>query len=196
MGNMSRCKNNHVYDADKYAVCPFCGTIDAGRSGAGAASRQSLGGTQEWRPDEIEMGAAKPRQIQAKGGSKTIYQETREGRRPVYGWLVIVEGPGQGASFAVFAGLNKIGREHGEVTLDFGDLGIGGDEHARLLVDQKTLRFALQHGNGKNLTYVNDEALFATHRELQGYDRVRISETTLAFVPFCSERFSWPSTLK
>lgn len=194
MSNMITCPRNHIFDADKYVVCPYCGTMDVGRVSTAGAARQSKGGTQDWTPQEHHGGTSRSPQDQSKAGSRTIYAGMHDGRRPVYGWLVVVEGRGKGASFEVYAGLNRIGRDRGEVMLNFGDMGIGGDEHARLLIDERTLTFAIQHASGKNLTYLNDEALFATHRALKAYDRVRLSETTLVFVPLCGERFDWGAT--
>jgi len=54
-------------------------------------------------------------------------------------------------------------------------------------------RFWLQHGDGKNLSYLNDE-LVLERVEVHSGDSIRLGNTTLRFQAFCSEAFDWQDT--
>jgi hypothetical protein len=110
---------------------------------------------------------------------------------PTVGWLVIVDGPGKGADLAIRAGQNRIGRSRKmDLVLDYGDSAISSENHALLVFDYQNNSFFIRHGEGKNLTYLNDQPVLET-RPLSGFDRIKLGSTQLLFVPFCGERFSW-----
>ena len=113
------------------------------------------------------------------------------GTDPVVGWLVVVEGNGKGNSLVIGYGVNGIGRDRDErISLPFGDEQISRKGHAYLTYDGKNKKFFLQHGQGVNLTYLNDQAVLQVV-ELSGREIIGIGDTKLAFVPFCGEKFSW-----
>ena len=110
---------------------------------------------------------------------------------PPVGWLVVIQGPGQGNAVTIGNGLNVIGRDHGErICVDFGDGLISRHSHAIITYDPKGKTFYIQHGGGKNLTYVGDAPVL-TPTELEGFSKILIGETLLLFVPLCGERFDW-----
>lgn len=110
---------------------------------------------------------------------------------PVVGWVVIVEGPGQGASITLGYGMNSIGRAPSErISLDFGDSQISRTNHAALTYDPRGKKYFVAHGGGKNLTYLADEPVLMPV-ELKGGEEIMIGDTTLRFVPFCGADFDW-----
>lgn len=110
---------------------------------------------------------------------------------PVVGWIVIVEGPGQGASLTLGYGMNSIGRAPSErICLDFGDNQISRTNHAAITYDPRGKKYFVAHGGGKNLTYLGDEPVLVPV-ELKGGEEVMIGDTTLRFVPFCGAEFDW-----
>ncbi|MDJ0827227.1 MAG: FHA domain-containing protein [Rhodobacter sp.] len=110
------------------------------------------------------------------------------------GWLVIIEGPGRGASFTLHDGVAKIGRgEDQAIRLDFGDTSISRDNHAAIAYDEEQNAFFLGHGGKANLVRLNGRPVLSTE-ELSNADLIRIGETKLRFVAFCSHDFAWDLT--
>ena len=110
---------------------------------------------------------------------------------PPVGWLVVVKGPGQGNFMAVGNGSNSVGRDERErVRVDFGDEMISRSGHSTITYDPRGKKFYLQHGAGKNLTYLEGNPVLAP-TELPGFSRITIGDTELLFVPLCCEQFDW-----
>lgn len=110
---------------------------------------------------------------------------------PVVGWLVVVEGPGRGASLNIGYGNNRIGRAPTEnVSLDFGDEEISRENHATVTFDGRHRRYYVLPGQGRNLVYVNDQPVM-TPVELNGGEEILLGQTKLRFVPFCGKTFDW-----
>lgn len=110
---------------------------------------------------------------------------------PPVGWLVVVNGPGQGNVLTVGNGSNSIGRERDErIRIDFGDETISRRGHAIVTYDPRGKKFYVQHGGGKNLTYLEDAPVLSP-TELTDFSRILIGDTSLLFVPLCCERFDW-----
>lgn len=110
---------------------------------------------------------------------------------PVVGWLVVVEGPGRGASLNIGYGNNRIGRAPTEnISLDFGDEEISRENHATITFDGRHRRFYVLPGQGRNLVYVNDQPVM-TPLELTGGEELLLGQTKLRFVTFCSKSFDW-----
>ena len=110
---------------------------------------------------------------------------------PVVGWVVVVDGPGQGASLTLGYGMNSIGRAPSErICLDFGDNQISRTNHAALTYDPRGKKYFVAHGGGKNLTYLGDEPVLMPV-ELKGGEEIMIGDTKLRFVPFCGAEFDW-----
>ncbi len=110
---------------------------------------------------------------------------------PPVGWLVVVQGPGQGKVVTIGNGSNSLGRDPSErICLDFGDETISRHGHSTITYDPRGKKFYIQHGGGKNLTYVEESPVLLP-TELQGFSKIQIGETVLLFVPLCGERFDW-----
>jgi hypothetical protein len=111
-------------------------------------------------------------------------------RFPV-GWIVVVDGPGRGASFTLFNGVSAIGRGDDQpVKLDFGDTSISRTNHAVVAYDNEQRKFFLGHGGKANIVRLNGKPVLSTE-ELGHNDIIRIGETTLRFLALCGADFDW-----
>ena len=149
--------------------------------------------TQIYRPRRDPAAEAKP--AAAAPGIDPKYRPASPGdptiADPVVGWLVVVDGPGRGASLALGYGNNRIGRAKTEnVSIDFGDEQISRENHATVTYDGKHHRFYVQQGASRNLVYVNDEPVMVP-LELKGGEDLLLGQTKLRFVPFCGKDFDW-----
>lgn len=125
----------------------------------------------------------------SKGGSEGASTDMAED--PVVGWLVVVDGPGRGQARAVGYGMNSIGRGPTErISLEFGDEQMSRTGHAVLTYDPRSRKFYLQHGGGRNLTYVGDQAVL-TPTEIASNTEVMIGRTKLRFIALCGPQFDW-----
>ncbi len=107
------------------------------------------------------------------------------------GWLVVVDGPGRGASFTLTAGLSTIGRDGDQtVTLDFGDTSVSRERHASVAYDEEDNCAYVGHGGKSNIVKLNGKPLLSTE-ELNDNDMIRVGKTSLRFVAFCSAEFNW-----
>lgn len=109
----------------------------------------------------------------------------------VVGWLVVLDGPGKGASREIGYGNNPIGRSSDAVIgLDFGDTSISREKHCVLSYDPKSRNFFMSPGDSRNLVYLNDAPVLAPSILSSG-DEIGLGETLLSFVPFCGPDFDW-----
>ncbi len=126
----------------------------------------------------------------AEAADETTAEQAAQPRFPV-GWLVVIDGPGRGASFALHAGMSQIGRgEDQAVSLDFGDATISRNNHAAIVYDVETHTFLMGHGGKANVVRLNSKPLICTE-EVKNTDLIRIGETTLRLVVFCTAEFNW-----
>lgn len=111
---------------------------------------------------------------------------------PVVGWVVVVDGPGRGASVPLGYGMNSVGRAKTErVCLPFGDEQISRSQHAVITYDPRGRKFFVQHGGGKNLTYIGSDEPVLVPTQLKGGEDITMGKTRLRFVPFCGVHFDW-----
>ena len=110
---------------------------------------------------------------------------------PVVGWLVVVKGPGRGASRRLSMGMNNVGRgPKNNIRLDFDDKRISREQHCIVTFEPRARKFYVQNAGGKNLTYLNDTVVLQPDELLPG-STITIGDTNLRFVPFCTEDFGW-----
>jgi len=111
---------------------------------------------------------------------------------PVVGWVVVAQGYGKGKSLQLGYGMNSIGRgQTARICLEFGDEAISHSApHAIITYDPKGRKFYLQHGDGKNLTYLNNEPVLMP-TQLMGGEQISLGQTVLRFIPLCGEDFDW-----
>jgi hypothetical protein len=120
-------------------------------------------------------------------------QGARGAQFPV-GWIVVVDGPGRGASMAIFAGVSQIGRDDDQaIQLDFGDTAVSRRNHAAIAYDEETRSFFVGHGGKSNIVRLNGRPLLSTEPMKDG-DTLTVGETRLRLVALCGEGFSWSDT--
>lgn len=109
------------------------------------------------------------------------------------GWLIVKNGPGKGASFALSQGVSHIGRGTDQtVSLDYGDMAISRHNHAAIAYDAQTHEFHIGHGGKSNLVRMNGRPLLSTEAAHDG-DEIQIGETTLVLKVLCTPAFNWSS---
>lgn len=107
------------------------------------------------------------------------------------GWIVVVAGPGRGASFALHDGVSKIGRGDDQtVPLNFGDNSISRENHVAIAYDVEQNAFFIGQSGRANIVRLNNKPLLSTE-QLRSGDQIRVGETTLRLAALCSEGFSW-----
>jgi hypothetical protein len=118
-------------------------------------------------------------------------KDNAENLQPVTGWLVIVEGPGEGTSLQFSFGGQSIGRsEDQDISLCYGDEKISRDTHAKIEFDPMTREFYLSKGNG--YVYLNDGRVGeGSEKTLVSGDSIQLGDTVLRFIPFCGKDFTW-----
>ena len=111
---------------------------------------------------------------------------------PVVGFLIVVGGPGLGASRPIFEGNNTIGRSRSNrIALDFGDETISSEEQAYIRYDSTDRSFLFVPNLAKtNVVSVNEKRP-AGAVELKPMDIVTFGRTQVAFLPFCGPEFDW-----
>lgn len=177
-------------DADKTVRVPRPQSTSAARISPSAAEpdddepKTRLFGPPGARPPASERPA--PKHL-----SGQIGPEAQAEWDPVVGWLVIIDGPGRGRSLALGYGMNHIGRDAGQkISLAFGDELVSRSSHAALTYDPVSRKFFIQHGGGRNLTYLDGNPVLAP-TEITGGEKVQVGQTSLQFVPFCGPEFEW-----
>lgn len=107
------------------------------------------------------------------------------------GWLVVVSDTGRGKAFALRDGVSTVGRGTDQtVCLDIGDNSISRESHISIAFDAEQKKFYVGHGGKTNLVRLNNKPLLSTE-ELNSKDMIRLGETTLRFMAFCDDDFSW-----
>ena len=191
---------NYVAQIEVIAPPPFSPAMSAA-----AAARQARG-LPVTDIEERHIEANEPPTTRVVRGAQPVAQTQRtqlvRGRQkitrgtfvqdPVVGFLVIVGGPGLGASRAIFEGNNTIGRTAANrITLDFGDDSISADAQAYLRYDSTDRSFLFVPNLAKtNVVSVNDKRP-AGAVELKSMDVITLGRTQVAFVPFCGPEFDW-----
>lgn len=110
---------------------------------------------------------------------------------PVVGWVVIVDGPGKGASLQLGIGQNTLGRGgRARVRIDFGDQEISRDSHTIITYDPKHNKYYAQPGLGTNIAYLEDDPILQP-KLLSSGNKISLGSTTLRFIALCDDSFTW-----
>ena len=189
-----RCSRGHSYDSAKHTSCPRCGVPGItlgnekkadGDGGNRTVPLQDGGGTVPLEPGQ-KAGIDPPGDRSA----TIAWGREKLGIVPVVGWLVCVVGPERGRDYRIRSGQNSIGRAQNMDICIRGDDAISAQQHAFLSYDPRGRQFRLRQGTGSGQVYLNGEQV-EVPAALQAYDRVRLGETELVFIPFCGEKFQW-----
>ena len=127
------------------------------------------------------------------GDEEPILSSADALENPVTGFLVVVAGPGRGSVAHLGYGMNAIGRDAEQsVSLDYGDLQISRNAHCLITYDTKSAVFYIQPGEGRSLTYLDDQPVLVPSALTNG-QQMQLGETTLRFIALCGESFDWGS---
>jgi len=196
---MIQCHNGHHYDDRKHTHCPYCpvpGLKDVTIPGTQAAPMS--------RPDipETEPASQQGAGAPLRGGGSTargrtpgvtvgIFQK-HTGIDPVVGWLVCVKGVNKGRDYRLHSDLNKLGRAPNMDVCIEGDDAISREDHCRIAYSPRSKTFSMVPGEGRNLSYLNDEDVLSAIR-LKAYDRLDLGDSSFIFIPF---DFDWETATK
>ncbi|MCM1087136.1 MAG: FHA domain-containing protein [Muribaculaceae bacterium] len=212
------CEKGHIYDADMYSSCPYCGnfqTVDFGGMPVGEGGVTMPGGVPVGQGGVTMPGGSsmynsmqrsviddESKTLPPRGYGMRVDAENKttgmlksyKGVEPVVGWLVCIEGSSKGKDYRLYGRINSIGRSEKMDVCIRGDSGITRDVHVKIGYDPKNNRFHIIPGNGANNTYVNDEPVYVQIK-LNAYDVIEMGATKLLFIPLCGEKFSWSGGL-
>ena len=178
---VTRCKNGHYYDDEKFSRCPFCG-IDIGLSvsASGSGSSESEGRTiafsevQKLPDDDIK--------------TIGIYSDQR-GNDFLTGWIVCVKGPEKGSDLRLYHGFNRSGRGYGMQISIEADQTITRKNQCAIVYDGRANSFFLTPEEG-NEVLLNGEYL-RVPAEIREGDVIGIGQGSYVFIPFCREGRVW-----
>jgi len=204
--NQAYC-GKHYYDGDKYDRCPYCYGEDARRDPGATMPEGFTDMDLEIEDLDLDLepteSAYVPKQKSFSYMDDDDDDEERtvsaffkeKGVDPVVGWLVALSGSAKGSDYSIRTGNNYIGRNPNMDICIRGDATISKENQARISYDARHRKFFFTPGNGKNIVYVNGNAVFAT-TEIVSYDIIEMGVTKFVFVPFCGENFDWDTVLK
>lgn len=107
------------------------------------------------------------------------------------GWMLVIEGPGRGASYPLHAGMSQVGRGSDQaVRLDFGDSAISRTGHAAIVYDPEAKTFLLGQGGKSNIVRLNGTPVIQ-NEPLKDGDHIKVGETVLQLKTLCGDDFDW-----
>lgn len=213
--NLTRCNQGHFFDADKYPSCPHCNpgapampntqdvntqALTQAISPAAAAATSSGPNLTQKLTEEVRQTAPAAPVTPVSGGlqnqvddvNKTVgfFNKKANGKEPVVGWLVCVEGKHYGEDFKIRMGRNFIGRGANMDIVLPNDSSISREKHSIIVYEPQENMFVLLAGESKELSYLNGQVVLSPQL-LKPYDKIRLGGCVLMFVPLCGENFIW-----
>ncbi len=189
---LAKCSNGHFYDADLNVTCPHCEGGN-GQNDVTVALDQRPGETDKTVPLIPEQPEVKVEPAWDDGVTQAYFEKKiKTDVAPVAGWLVCIEGKHIGEDFRLKAGRNFVGRSSQMDVAITKDNSVSRDRHAIVVYDPKGNNFIVQPGEARELCYVNDQPVYAA-QDLHSGDKLLLGDTTLMFIPCCSENFTWES---
>jgi len=194
------CKNGHYYD-DSYSSCPICSgsssTVleDIGNSGDKSHQIKKNNQTEVFNVNGNEK-ATKPKPTQTiyMGNGKTQTDTEVKENKPkeviLAGWVVITSDVCKGDSFPITFGFNSIGRSDSNHIVLSEDNSISREKHTSIIYDYSNNIYFIKHEDGKFLTYLNGAVVLDT-KEIKAFDKIKVGNTELLFMPLCGEQFKW-----
>ena len=181
--SMKQCDNGHFYDEARFESCPYCKeNTGIGKTMAAA----DIGKTVAAFPGNPAAAAA----TAFDSGKTVAVMKKKIGIDPAVGFLICIEGPHRGTDFRLVSGRNFIGRAAAmDVSLPDDDT-VSRESHALVTYDAKHNAFSLSPGQGRGITYCNDEQVEMV-RPLKAYDIIEVGKSRLLFLPLCSQQFQW-----
>ncbi len=198
----ARCSRGHIYDPEIYGdSCPYCASVSTSINfettedfSTPAADVAKSVPVSSIVPEDIPKTAptSEFKQKQEEIGKTQSVFQPKTGKDPVVGWLVCVQGHDTGEDYKLRAKTNTIGRGSDNDVRIKGDDTITSATHAKIDYDVLNNDFYLLPGNNRNTIYLNGAPVYAAVK-LTGYDRIRFGQSEVLFVPFCTDKFVWPT---
>lgn len=200
---MVQCENRHFYDDRKHTHCPHCpvpGLRDVKIPGTQAASmsRPGMPQTEPASPGGADVPVRSGGGGANRGGMPGVTIgafSKRTGIDPVVGWLVCIEGTNKGRDYRLHSDLNKLGRAPNMDVCIEGDETISRENHCQIAFSPRSKSFSIIPGTGRNLIYLNGQDVLSA-MPLKAYDRLDLGESSLLFLPFCTDKFDWEARPK
>lgn len=167
---LTKCPNNHYYNADKLPYCPHCINLKVG------VPVSQLDGM-----DQKSIATASTEHIVE--GNNTLHRKT-------IGWLVCIQGNMLGESFILYDIDNYIGRSPNMNICLSKEPTVSRENHACITFDQESKSLTIIPGNVHNKVLLNDTELDST-RPLSDRNLIQLGDCILLFVALCNEMFSW-----
>lgn len=196
---MRQCPRGHLYDETTHTNCPYCAGNSKFQS-IGLRGQSDFPKTMGVNDPGIFNGNIFPPTIpvdnvQSRNDEMSVtisIDETKEGIKPVRGWLVVINGEQKGTSFIIHGEQNSIGRgSKFDINISF-DRTVSSEGNAVIVYDSKNCKFFISPviGKGKNNIYCNDNMLLSP-TILNDYDKIQIGTFTYVFRSFCNENFTY-----
>jgi len=205
-GRMTICRNGHHYDTKIHNKCPYC----SGSTGLSDVSDIILENngvsldenkkTKIWnsKPIKADIVSIDENYGEKEDNGRTVFightrkTESKEEKQILLaGWLVIVSEQQKGKHYPLTFGINNIGRDtQNHISIDNGDSSISRKKHSIVIYDYANNLFFFKHSEGQFLSYLNGSVVLDT-KELKAYDKIKVGNTELIFVPLCNEKFKW-----
>ena len=176
---MKQCDNGHFYDEKRFDSCPYC------RESAGIGKTVAAGTL--GKTVAVTPGGAT---ADADQGKTVGIIKKNIGIDPAVGFLICIAGPNRGRDYKLAAGRNFIGRAAAMDVALTDDDTVSRESHALVTYDVKHNKFSLSPGQGRGITYCNDEQVEMV-RPLKAYDMIEVGKSRLVFLPLCGEKFRW-----
>lgn len=166
---LTKCPNNHYYNADKLPYCPHCINIEAG------VPIENLNGL-----DQADVDTQ----------SVHIIESNHALQRKTIGWLVCIKGNMMGESFILYDTDNYIGRSHHMNICLSKEPTVSRENHACIHYDKSTKSLYISCQKDSNPVLLND-ALLIDSQPLQDRNLIQLGDCILLYVALCNENFSW-----
>lgn len=176
---MKQCDNGHFYDENRFDSCPYC------QEGAGVGKTVSAGSV-----GKTVAAVSRSATPEADRGKTVGIIKKKIGIDPAVGFLVCISGPHRGADYKLVSGRNFIGRAAAMDVALADDDTVSRESHALVTYDAKHNTFSLSPGQGRGITYCNDEQVEMV-RPLHAYDVIEVGKSRLLFLPLCGDQFQW-----
>jgi len=204
-----KCPKGHYYNANLYKQCPICqesqpNTVLMGIGGdLGSAPTPKNSNPKDNKKETkktVYMGSDNMKDKNSNENNQEIKRDNSNNNvvkeekiaKPVTlaGWIVIVSDNDKGNYYPITFGFNSIGRgSNNHIVID-SDNSISREKHASIIYDYSNNVYYIKHEDGKYLTYLNGEVVLET-KKLKEFDKIKIGNTELLFVPLCGENFKW-----
>lgn len=161
-----KCEHNHMYDADKFGLCPHCSNR---RAEPELEFSSSQAGIATYKPEDT----INPLLL-----------------RKVVGCFICIEGEMKGEGFWIKEGINYIGRATNmEISLSR-ETTVSREKHASITYEEDSHIFELQDlKNAEDIAY-NGKKVTRSCR-LKSRAIIQIGACQLLFLPVCDHSFSW-----